>query len=265
MCMFTGEVERVANTNIFARAMGERQLLVYSMTYAAQSPVAMVLPLPVPPDPGEDALRFISLEDCPHFFAELADGFPRAEVFEGSMMLSAGALDEPTRTLAVEEVGDYEASFVPSPGDFGRLDERFRLPPDLWLQLNTYRDYGFAVFKLKSTRLANVHPMAFEFPRRYRERLFFPTVHVHRQRVDRDARFDHALYCQPEPAMHWHLQQWEESEGAARRFLKCKAGRALVELEFPVWRAKLDGLYENTDSWVGAQGGLPKHLSGIVV
>jgi hypothetical protein len=263
MCMFSGEVERVSDTNIFARALGERQLLVYSMTYAARSPLAMVLPLPVPPDPGEDALNFISLKDCPHFFSELERGFPRGDI-EGTMVLSAGALDAPTRTLEVQEVGDYEASFVPRPEDFGRLDERFRLPPDLWLQLNTYRDYGFAVFKLKSTRLASVHPMAFDFPRRFRERLFFPTVHVHRQRVDRNAHFDHALYCQPEPAMHWHLQQWRESEGAAERFLKCRAGRALVELEFPVWRAEMHGLYENADSWVGAQLGLPKHLSGIV-
>ncbi len=63
------------------------------------------------------------------------------------------------------------------------------------------RDYGFAVFKLKegeAKKQQKVHPMAFEFPRANppRERLFFPTVHIHDAKVHIEADFDHTLYCQ---------------------------------------------------------------------
>jgi len=46
MCCFSRPVEIVSDTNIFARADGARQYLVYSMKYAARSDLAMVLPLP---------------------------------------------------------------------------------------------------------------------------------------------------------------------------------------------------------------------------
>src|SRR5688500_7455818 len=146
MCVFTEEVQRVNDTQIFARGVGERQILVYQMTYAAENPLAMVLPLPVVPGSGEAALRFINLEDCPHFFEELDRGFARRSHAAGSLFGDVGAAVEEA-TLKVHEVGDYQASYVPRPEDFGRLDERYRLPADLWLRLNTYRDWGFAVFK----------------------------------------------------------------------------------------------------------------------
>jgi hypothetical protein len=34
--------------------------------------------------------------------------------------------------LEVIQVGDFEASFVPTVKDFSRLDERFRLPSAVW-------------------------------------------------------------------------------------------------------------------------------------
>ena len=56
MCCFSKPVELVADTYIFARSDNGRQFLVYSMSYAAPSELAMVLPLPVPPDTPEDAV-----------------------------------------------------------------------------------------------------------------------------------------------------------------------------------------------------------------
>ena len=99
--------------------------------------------------------------------------------------------------LVVHEVGSFEASFVPTRRDFSRLDQRFRLPDDVWQALLGYDDWGFAVFKLgPMSRLTGVHPMAFEFPQRDPDRLFFPAVHVHNGRVEPWATFDHRLYCQ---------------------------------------------------------------------
>ena len=55
MCCFSGPVDRVAGTQIFARLKDEaNQFVVYSMTLSSKSEVAMILPIPVKPGSGED-------------------------------------------------------------------------------------------------------------------------------------------------------------------------------------------------------------------
>ncbi len=71
MCMFSQPVDLVSDTNIFARRTNGKQLLAYSMTYRAATELAMVLPLPVPPNGPEDAVRFIDLQLYPDFFTDL--------------------------------------------------------------------------------------------------------------------------------------------------------------------------------------------------
>ena len=248
-------MEKVSDTSVYARAIDGRQILVYEMAYAASVELAMVLPLPVPAGSPEDALQFINLEDCPDFFEHLRAGFPRPR--DDRFATLGASLDLGVETLEVVEVGGFEASFVPRPEDFGRLDERFRLPADLWTRLNLYRDWGFAVFKLKPGD-KRVHPMAFSFPRRDRARLFFPTLHIHRRSVEPRAHFDHALYCQPEPAMNFHLHGWSESRAAAGRFVHCEQAKALFDLERPCWRIELSGQLENADTWLGRGGRIPR-------
>ena len=53
--------------------------------------------------------------------------------------------------------------------------------------------------ELPESTLREFHPMAFEFPRRDPDTLFFPTVHVHDGRVHAEARFDHSLFWQSDP------------------------------------------------------------------
>lgn len=256
MCIFVGPVEHVSKTRIFARPLHPgRQLLIYEMTYAASGALAMVLPVPTAPGGAEDALRFVSLEGCAEFFVELRRGFS-AEDYEGAMVGALVTAAEAT-TLEVHRVGAFEASFVPRAEDFGRLDERFRLPAEFWLTLSHYRDWGFAVFKLRETRRAEAHPMAFTFASRAPDRLFFPTVHVHRGRVERRAEFDHSLYCQPAPAMNWHLHQWRESTGPVADFLTCALAAQITVPEQPCWRADMVGMRENRDTWLGAGETLP--------
>src|SRR5882724_2179026 len=154
MCCFTGPVKSVSGTNIFARA-GEngRQFLAYSMTFDAKEDLAMVLPLPVAKGADEKAVSFIDLKEYPGFFGDLRAGFPPD-------MVTGHGLDSEnvsTRKLEVIQVGNFEASFVPTVKDFVRLDTRFRLAPEVWDKLPGYRDYGFTVFKLKSGAMT-VHP-----------------------------------------------------------------------------------------------------------
>ena len=223
MCCFSRTVAHVSSTTIFARPLdGDRQLLVYGMTVELAEDVAMILPIPIPPNAPADAVRFVDLSACPDFFAQLERLFPQpasASFSEGPSLRGLA----PQSMLVVHDVGDFEASFVPTPRDFDRLDARFRLPHDVWEQLPAYRDWGFCVFKLKTRQRPSgflglfkgkplaetraVHPMAFEFPRRDPSGLFFPTVHVHDGAVHPTAEFDHALYCQTtrelEPLMDW--------------------------------------------------------------
>jgi hypothetical protein len=152
--------------------------------------------------------------------------------------------------LQVHDVGDFEASFVPRIPDFDRLDERFRIASDVWDQLSIYQDYGFAVFKLKGRkshslpsplRLAfrrdhntrRVHPMAFTFPRRHPELLYFPTVHVHDRTVHPRAMFDHMLYCQPTPDMERHVDAWERSMDRASEFMDVPRSKGIIDSDGP--------------------------------
>jgi len=241
MCCFSGTV-RVSATSIFARGTDDgRQVLAYSMTVAAAEDVAMVLPLPVPPRTPDDAVRFIDLSGYPGLFADLRRGFPgpaRLGAVSGSVMFGLPR-------LAVHDVGAFEASFVPRVADFDRLDRRFRLPDAAWDALPGYRDFGFAVFKLKGLGGGRaLHPMAFEFPRRDPGALFFPIVHVHDGAVHATAPFDHTLYAQ---AADVAGTAWRRSAQPAAAFVHGDS-RGLVDLASPCYQARLHGDLPNRDT-----------------
>src|SRR5438309_1975224 len=209
MCCFSKPVISVSSTNIFARpAENGRQFLVYSMTIRAKEDLAMILPLPVETPASEKDLEFIDLEGYPNFFADLERGFPQQFTHGGGG--GRGFAEASMDKLKVIQVGNFEASFVPTVKDFSRLDERFRLPKDTWSKLPAYKTYGFAVLKLKPGAMT-VHPMAFSFPRHDPATLFFPTVHIHDGKVHKNAHFDHALFCQPTPEQRPTTEQWQES------------------------------------------------------
>ena len=150
MCCFSQPVRSVSKTRIFARPVDPiRQMLVYSMRLVADGDLAMVLPIPVPPGSPEDAVRFIDMSSAPKFFDDLDLLFPEPKHQGFGTLRSAAPAHAPQPRLVVHEVGDFEASFVPTLPDFARLDPRFRLPPSAWDALPAYRDWGFCVFKLR--------------------------------------------------------------------------------------------------------------------
>jgi hypothetical protein len=253
MCCFTQPIELVADTHIFARSGNGRQYLVYSMTFAAVGDLAMVLPLPVPRKPREDAVRFINLERYADFFDDMHLGFPTRGFARSLHAVARGAPQ-----LKVHDVGCFEASFVPQTADFDRLDERFRIPDDVWAQLPIYCDYGFAVFKLKGgLKRQDVHPMAFEFPRRNPELLYFPTVHIHDRQVHSDAQFDHMLYCQAGADLTDYLEDWRQSNDIASAFMDIDRTEGIVDPNLHCWRRALEGQRENADTLVGKNGSIP--------
>jgi hypothetical protein len=246
MCCFSGKVDVVADTNIFARASKDgRQFLVYSMRFKAGEDMAMILPIPTPKDSAEDAVKFINLEKYPDFFDDLRKGFPLPKADRDT---KNSPVEPAAGGLKVVEVGKFVASFVPAIKDFARLDKQFRLPDGVWEKLPQYKEFGFAVFKLKKPEKKDaeqkVHPMAFEFPRDDKKMLFFPTVHIHDGTVPAKAKFDHSLFCQSGDAAPIN---WEETPGLADSFVKVKETQGIVDGNAHVYRKLMKGTFENKD------------------
>jgi hypothetical protein len=225
----------VSKTNIFARMIAPGvQALAYGMNLSSAREVAMILPLPVVPGGGEDAVKFVSLEKDPRMFEELD------ALFHDLRMVARkgqGIVPQSTK-LVVHEVGAFIASYVPTVAEFARLDPRFRVPEVLFEAVPAYHDHGFAVFQLEPGNLT-VHPMAFSFPTRAPDRLFFPTVHLHDGKWHATADFDHALYFQRP------VQGGYEMHPSPRRDY---AGLAAVG--DPIERHTLRGALPNADTWI---------------
>jgi hypothetical protein len=248
MCCFSRHVDLVSNTNIFARSSQRGgQFIVYSMQIQTKEDLAMILPIPVPPGSPDDAVKFINLKGYKNFFDELAKGFPKSR---GPAHGSDSKTLSASPKLPVIDVGDFGASFVPSIKDFSRLDERFRLPETAWEKLPGYRNYGFAVFKLKegeAKKQQKVHPMAFEFPRANPKMLFFPTVHIHDGIVRPEAEFDHTLYCQTTGGEKLPMMDWDESPQLAAQFIKADKTQGIVDGESHVYVRSILGMQKNED------------------
>jgi hypothetical protein len=245
--LFTRPV-RVSKTQIYARLDGDHQLVAYAMNLRTSTDVAMILPLPVRPGTDEPDVQFVDLSGAKNLFHLLH------EAFSPPMMTAAKrggfSLPDLSRSrppLVVRDVGAFEASFVPTVDDFDRLDPRFRLPTTVWSQLPVH-DFGFAVFKLRSTSgPAEIHPMAFRFPTRDPGRIFFPTLHVHDGKAHATARFDHALYYQRDDGSvdGDHDTAWLDS--AVTEASSRSAGFVLADR--PLARAVLQGKRTNADTW----------------
>lgn len=247
--LFPPKPVKVADTRIFARLVGVEQLLAYSMQLSVRGDVAMILPLPVAPGGGDEALRFLDLSRAPDLFDRLELAFtpPAPAAARGGFGPRLAAPQAPR--LVVHSVGAFEASYVPSIADFDRLDPRFRLPDTVWQKLPQVADYGFAVFKLKPGRGVRVHPMAFRFPTRDPGRLFFPTLHVHDGEVHAEADFDHALYFQSaDSARKDAARAW----ATPAEFLDQEKVGELVDGQGALFKQALRGALPNQDTWLAA-------------
>lgn len=280
MCCFSGPVLSVRATRIFARALeGERQLVVYETAFAAASDLAMVLPIPVPEGSADDAVRFVDLSNEALFFERLDIAFvSRQAPGFGAPQAAGGAYRAPP--LVVHEVGEFQASFVPSRGDFGRLDPCFRLAPSVIDALGARASYGFVVVQLrKREKPVRVHPIGFTYPTRDPARLFFPTVHVHDGEVHAEADFDHVLYTTDgarvvgfdrlgsdggariprraraertgyggEPTRDPRPAEWLSAK--PERLVTSKDGTTVLPRDATVYRAELSESRTNDDTWL---------------
>jgi hypothetical protein len=254
MCCFVGNVE-VFDTNLFARLTGRgSQFLVYQMRYQAAQPTAMILPLPVALPAREESIRWIDLKGYPEFFSKLTALFPERQPLSIGCS-KAETTDEAKGAIAVHQVGDFVASFVPRLTDFARLDPRFTLPKGVWDKFPQCHDYGFAVFQLAQLG-GQPHPIAFEFPTRWPDKLYFPTIHIHDGQVHSEEHFDHALYSQQ---MGSHGTRSEGSTGSGVQLERTQG----IVVDEPLWRIQMRGLYDNKDVILERKSDLPGVLLGL--
>lgn len=249
MCCFSGTVRSVNDTKIFGRFVTQKsQAIVYGMRLETPEDVAMILPIPVTPGSKEESVKFINLSGYDDFFNDLNEGFPEPKSrYAGALPLSDRKEQAPK--LKVQKVGSFEASFVPAIKDFTRLDERFRLPAGTWEKIPAYRDYGFAVFKLRKGKL-KVHPMAFTFPSSLatKGKLFFPTVHIHDGQIHRKENFDHQLFAQTWTGAGLRSREgWRESEKLASQFTNVEKSKNLLWPRGHVYLREIRGRQTNAD------------------
>lgn len=256
MCCFSRPIKHVSATQIFARHLdGVRQALVYSMNLEIDEELAMVLPIPVVPGAGEEAVTFVDLSAYPKLFTDLGRAFPEPPSYGLTRGLAPARL-EAAATLVVHDVGDFVASFVPTPRDFSRLDKRFQLSPEVFKSRSEYADYGFAVFQLKPRKKwfrgfkpQTIHPMAFAFPSRRPRALFYPTLHVHDGSVPERASFDHSLYCQTDDAVLAKTIPFRQSEGPLGDHVDAERTNKLVDGKLHGYRNVVMHDHPNDDHW----------------
>ena len=242
MCIFTSEIDFVSSTRIFSRIQENRQVVVYDMFLSSESDTAMVLPIPIDQE-NRQSVEFVDLSDYPTFFGELQDLFPKLR----TRGIAAAAVGSP-EYLEVEQVGAFEASFVPTQSDFKILDPRFQLSMNILECLPQYHDYAFVVFKLRSGE-SQIHPMAFWFFTRETNKLYYPTVHVHDGRVHENEEFNHVIYGQGKVVDHPGLNCTTKISGSAVLKNISSKSKGAASDDSEVYRQTLVGNLPNKDIW----------------
>ncbi len=243
MCVFTAEIDYVTSTRIFSRIEASRQAIIYDMYLSSSVETAMVLPIPVAKDYSENAVDFIDLSSYEDIFIDIDKLFPKSRrPLTDPVSASMGV------SLEVVQVGVFEASYVPRVSDFSRLDPRFSLKEDFFQKLPGYKDYGFVVFQLKPGK-SQVHPMAFWFPTRHMDRLFFPTVHMHHGEIHEQEEYSHVLYGQG-PIRDEVGGLWtQEIAGGDRIKAIMMRSQGLISSESEIYKCSLSGHLKNKDTW----------------
>ncbi len=86
--------------------------------------------------------------------------------------------------------------------------------------------------------------MAFDFPRKNPDVVFFPTVHIHDGKVHKTARFDHALYAQFRQPLT--MDKWRGSDHTPGAMMDIVRTQGVVTTD-RVYRLKMKEVHRNSD------------------
>jgi len=188
-CIFAAPVDHVAGTKILVAALdGGLQLTCYENKIAADSPNAMILPVPLPSLSAAGNISLINLQSVDFLFKDLRKAYPTMESLAKSRSIPANSMDK----LEVTRVGSYKVSIAPTLIDLTRLDRK-ELPLADKVQAMLEKKYGsgFAFIVCMFQKGEPMHPMGYAAPAI--GELFVPTMHEHGD-AGGEADWDHEIF-----------------------------------------------------------------------
>jgi hypothetical protein len=178
MCVISGKIEKVANTNILCGLSEDktRQIIVYSNTVnnLIQNN-AMILPVPSP-----QSLMFHDLSGYAELFADCKNCFYSANLSRGGGTYSSNSFGTKKSKLEVFNVGSYRVSVAQNFEDLERVDDSvFTLSGELtqFLKSSYGQQWGYIICQLKRGS-EQYHPFGYSHDI-YRGKIFVPTKHYH--------------------------------------------------------------------------------------
>jgi hypothetical protein len=166
MCLFTGVVNSVSNTRIFAAPVGSQlQLIVYQNEVSVSQNVAMVLPFPFYADQMEQKMeiQLINMTQYTDFFKDCDKELPKSSSPRGTGIFFGGGFGSAaSNNLEIKQVGSYDISVAYSLDQLGKLNwEHFDLSRSLLaiLQKNYAESFGFLVCKIQASKFASARPL----------------------------------------------------------------------------------------------------------
>lgn len=93
--------------------------------------------------------------------------------------------------------------------------------------------------------------MAFRFPTRLGDAIYFPTLHIHNGDLPETARFDPSLYCQTDLIEESTMSNWMRSPDVAEEFMDVSNAAGIIDGNSKCWCMRLRGKLTNTDVIVG--------------
>jgi hypothetical protein len=177
MCIFIGPVQEVRKTRILVAPIGAtRQLIVYENSVKSNGTNAMILPVP-----SGERIDFIDLSAYPgDVWSDCESYFPRSDFPIQAMAFGGSFGGVSKETLAVQRVGGYTCSVVPSVDEFVRLSAgHFVVPPNISDILRTNYGTGFNFIVCVFDNAVAGHPLAYTSARLPGGFSFIPTRHAH--------------------------------------------------------------------------------------
>jgi len=229
---------------MFARFEGDRQVLAMEMRVNLPRDMALIVPLPTIPNAGRDALRLLR-PGTSALFAQLQSGFSKSDSQNERRERQDDLSDSGVRTRRFVEAAPYDTLYLPSMDDFGLIDNEFQLSSQLVGAFSPYRDYGFAVLKLRAAANARLRSIAFSFPTRDTSHLYFPTFQYRDGTVHNTVMFDVTLYAQ-----NAEKSAWDGTAVEAGDFMSMDDGAEVISVERTVQRRVLYGEKANEDIWL---------------
>lgn len=206
MCMVSGEVESISDTNILVSKIMRKetskayQLTVYSNKVVTQNPVAMILPFP---NANMDPVIIKTTKNDNNIY-KIIDNmcFPKPKTRGFSLSNNSSYNNDSDSTLKVYRSGSYRYSIVNKVGDLNRVDKDvFQIKSDLQILLNEYANKNFGFIVCIIDKDVDYTPFAYITDLIDNE-FFIPTKHYHehsnpflRHNVQSELEeWDHSIY-----------------------------------------------------------------------